>query len=201
MTTRVPNNSGSPKRLDQESFAAAYRDAYPALLLVASAESARDEADDVVQKAAIIAIERLDKFEPGTNFRAWMSAIVRGVARNHRRGRKRMTERHRKLAVTETLEKNPHEFADETADAPRVHLAQSSVRVDFPDRFHAELRNAVGRLGPVQGACLVLRAVHGFSYDEISEMLDIPAATARSHVFRARGALASMLESGRGTDG
>lgn len=199
MTRRVSNNSGSPSRLDRESFSVAYRDAYPALLLVASAEGARDEADDVAQRAAIVALDRLDKFEPGTNFRAWMSAIVRGVARNHRRGRKRMIDRHRKLAA-EPLDNNQHEFTDATTEAPRVHLAQSSVRVDFPDGFHAELRNAVGRLGPVGGACLVLRAVHGYSYDEISEMLDIPAATARSHVFRARGALASMLESGRGSD-
>jgi RNA polymerase sigma-70 factor (ECF subfamily) len=66
--------------------------------------------------------------------------------------------------------------------------------VAFPDGFRDDLRNAVDGLGPLQGACLVLRAVHGHSYDEIASMLDIPAATARSHVFRARAALASMLD-------
>lgn len=185
----------SPARLDRQAFSVAYREAYPTLLVVARAEGARDEAEDVAQRAAIVALERLDRFEAGTNFKAWMAAIVRGVARNHRRGRKRMTERHLRLAAAETWPENPHVEAD--GATPRVHMTGGSVRVDLPDRFHAGLRNAMDGLGPVQGACLVLKAVHGHTYDEISAMLDIPVATARSHVFRARGALASALQRGK----
>lgn len=186
--------------LDPQAFSAAYRGAYASLLAVARGQGAGDEADDVVQKAAIVALERLDRFEAGTNFNAWMSAIVRGVARNHRRGRKRMEERHLRLAGAETLDHDP--YADTPPENPRVRPGvaggdAADPRVDFPDGFREDLRNAVERLGPLQGACLVLRAVHGHSYDEIASMLDIPAATARSHVFRARAGLAALL---RGTD-
>ncbi len=190
--------------LDPASFSASYREAYPSLLMVARAQGARDEADDVVQKAAIVALERLDRFELGSNFHAWMSAIVRGVARNHRRGRKRMNDRHLRLAAMETLDQSPHESPTETS--PRVQgIGLDRPSLEFPDGFAEELRNAVDSLGPVQGACLVLRAVHGHSYDEIASMLDIPAATARSHVFRARAVLASSLspeadEKGGGSD-
>lgn len=168
----------------------------------------RDEADDVVQKAAIVALERLDRFEPGTNFNAWMSAIVRGVARNHRRGRKRADERHLKLANAETIDRDP--YTEGPNEDPKVRPggngddgsdgasgSGSGIRIDYPAGFRADLRNAVDSLGPIQGACLVLRVVHGHGYDEIAAMLDLPAATARSHVFRARAALAARLTSGK----
>jgi hypothetical protein len=125
---------GDPRGAPAAQPRAAYRAAYASLLMVARAQGARDEADDVVQKAAIVALERLDRFEPGTNFGAWMSAIVRGVARNHRRGRKRMDERHLRLASLETQEHNPH--AGEPADAapPRVQGlgGVSTPSVAFP---------------------------------------------------------------------
>ncbi len=197
---------------DRASFARAYRASYATLVLLARAQGAGDEADDVVQKAAIVALDRLDRFEPGTNFRAWMAAIVRGVARNDRRGRRRRETRIQKLALATTLDHDPHASSDVLrTENPRVHppkidetpsgpgeSGSGGIRVDLPVHFNADLRNALESLGPVQAACLVLRAVHGHSYDEISAMLDIPAATARSHVFRARAALVSKLTQGTG---
>ena len=185
--------SGDHPRIDRASFSAEYRAAYGSMLSVARAQGARDEADDVVQKAAIVAIERLDRFEPGTNFRAWMAAIVRGVAKNHRRGRKRRDERHLRLANAETIDRDP--YADTATENPRVRSGgdPSEMRIAFPTGFREDLRNAVEAIGPIQGACIVLKAVHGHSYEEIAAMLDIPIATARSHVFRARGALAARL--------
>ncbi len=192
-------------RLSPEAFSDAYRSAYPSLLMVARAQGARDEADDVVQKAAIVALERLDRFDAGTNFNAWMSAIVRGVARNHRRGRKRADERILRLANAETIERDPYRDTQSGSptENPRVRPGHggdrgdggpATLRIDYPDGFREDLRNAVDALGPVQGACLVLRVVHGHGYDEIAAMLEIPAATARSHVFRARAALAAKLD-------
>ncbi len=36
----------------------------------------------MVQEAALVAMNRLDSFTPGTSFGAWMSQIVRNIARN-----------------------------------------------------------------------------------------------------------------------
>ena len=38
-----------------------------------------------MQEAALIGLEKLDAFQPGTNFTGWMVRIVRNVARNHAR--------------------------------------------------------------------------------------------------------------------
>ena len=180
-----------PGGLDGDAFAELYRVHYAALRLVAVAEGGRDEADDVVQRAALVAMERLDRFEPGTNFRAWMAAIVRGVARNHRRGRSRRERRHREAAGLRPEAGHVGEGA--SGRSPRVFRTERAVHVDIPATFGDRLRSAVESLGPQQAACLLLRVVHEHTYDEIAVMLGVPVATARSHVFRARAKLLDLL--------
>ena len=41
---------------------------------------------------------------------------------------------------------------------------------------------------------LILRDIQGFSYDEISDMLDIPQGTVKSRLFRAREAIKDCLK-------
>lgn len=195
-------SSPTPSRLSPEAFSDAYRSAYASLLLVARAQGAGSDADDVVQKAAMVAIDRLDHFEVGTNFNAWMSAIVRGVARNHRRGEKRAAERVLRFASADTIDRDPYTDPEPGA-GPRVSPpgGGGAPAIEFPPGFREDLRNAVESLEPIRGACLVLKAVHGHSYDEIAAMLDVAPATARSHVFRARAALAASLGGPDGPDG
>lgn len=192
---RPDSQSDEPRpaacRLDPPGFAERFRACYPSLRVVAAAQAGRSEADDVVQQAAIVALERLDRFEAGTDFRAWMAAIVRGVARNHRRSKTRRDRKHRALS-----DRSPRVGAAEARaeePVPRVLRDARGVEVTFPEGFDAKLRNAVDALGPLQAACLLLKTVHGHTYDEISEMLDVPPATARSHVFRARTSLLDSM--------
>lgn len=184
-------DAGDPpaRRLDRDSFAQLYRDAYAGFRVVAAVEAGADHADDVVQQAAVVALERLDRFRPGTSFRAWMCAIIRGVARNHRRGEHRRRRRHRMVADRS----HPEEVRDQ---AVRVTIPSDDAtpEVEFHAAFDEDLRNALDRLGPQQRACMVLKSVLGYSYREIGAMLDLPEATARSHVFRARRRLLTLLD-------
>jgi len=179
------------RRLDPPGFAELFRACYPSLRTVAAAQAGRREADDVVQQAAIVALERLDRFEAGTDFRAWMAAIVRGVARNHRRSNTRRDRKHRAFGDGSPRAGGAGARGEEPV--PRVLRDARGVEVTFPEGFDAKLRNAVDALGPLQAACLLLKTVHGHTYDEISEMLDVPPATARSHVFRARTSLLDSM--------
>ena len=43
------------------------------------------QAEDIVQEAASIALEKLTQFDPHSSFDAWMAQIVRFVAMNERR--------------------------------------------------------------------------------------------------------------------
>ncbi|MEL7472291.1 MAG: RNA polymerase sigma factor [Planctomycetota bacterium] len=182
---------GQAQTLDRESYGRLFDEAYPALRLVASVEVGRSDADDVVQQASIVALERLDRFEAGTDFKAWMAAIVRGVARNHRRGERRRSDRQRSVArpdVAGTSE-SPAELG--------VRPGDGAPEVEIPSTFPKKIRNAIEALGPRERACFLLKSGAGLSYREIAAILDLPEATARSHVHRARKRLLDTLETDR----
>jgi len=120
-------------------------------------------AEDIVQDAALTAMDRLDQFDPSTSFAAWMGQIVRYAALNARRahGRER--------AASSAIGAEP--------------AAPGAVGTPALD---AEVLDALGVLDDTARECLVLKVVLGLTYEEIGEALSIPSGTAMSHVSRAR---------------
>lgn len=154
--------------LSREAFGALLSRHYGELCVIARAMGGHDDAEDIVQHAVIVAAERLERFEVGTDFRAWMAAIVRGVGRNTLRSRKRRRLRLRRYG--EMLRDEADVSADDAVDGVDIE----------------RLRNAMAGLGHLESGCLLLRSAYGYSYREIGEAVGIPEATARSHVYRAR---------------
>jgi RNA polymerase sigma-70 factor (ECF subfamily) len=178
-------------QLDPESFARLFEAARPALRVVAGSECGFEHADDVVQHGAVIALEQLNKFTPGTNFTAWAATIVRGVARNQRRSDQRRTKHQLGLAMfllqrtrSESMKNRP----------TRMRPTGSTTEVEVPTEFDARLKDALSVLSTDQRACLLLKVLLEHSYSEISQILNIPPTTARSHVYRARLELMSVLD-------
>ena len=171
------------------AFTALYEEHYRTLRVVASMHAGDALADDVVQEAAITAMRRFDSFEPGTDFRAWMSAIVRNTARNHRRSERRRAARRERIA---------HSGTSGSGDSGGTKNGAGGGGMDHV--FDAALERAMETLSDVQRACLVLRVVLDHTYDQIATILDMPAATARSHVHRARAVLADRLRLFAGPD-
>ncbi|MEL6328257.1 MAG: sigma-70 family RNA polymerase sigma factor [Planctomycetota bacterium] len=175
--------------LTREEFERLYREAYPTLRVVASAVASRAFAEDIVQQAAIVALQRLDRFEPGTNFKAWMSAIVRGAAKNQRRSERRHRDRILKSA-------DPGDGTESAGGASGG--GRRSIPGEIPGEIEPELRNALASLGPQQRTCILLKALFDHSYDEIAAIVGIPSSTARSHVHRGRKKLAEILGDSKG---
>jgi RNA polymerase sigma-70 factor, ECF subfamily len=131
----------------------------------------RTAAHDVVQEAAAIAMTKLNEFDSSTNFTAWMGQIVRFVALNEARSRQRRR--------TTTSPEPAYQIGSRMAHAePGLdeHVQAGLMSLDDPAR-----------------TCLLLRIVHGMSYSEISQALNIPEGTAMSHVHRSRLALRERL--------
>lgn len=131
----------------------------------------------------MIALAKLDQFNPATSFTAWMGQIVRFVALNESRRRKR----HGTLDL---------EAANPTAREPKPSAPGLSGRGEllagqqlFDDRVMA----ALNTLSDTARACLLLRTVLDLPYNEIAAALDIPEGTAMSHVHRARLAIRERL--------
>lgn len=182
-----PTSAGPPgrsgERLTPNDFAAHFQAAWRTLWYVAAAVlGGRSGADDVVQEAAIVALDKLHQFQPGTNFMAWMSRIVRFTALNHAR---RRTE-----VPVETVESLvPHS----SSDAFRAPLnGRGQLTPDQPD-FDDAVAAALRELDDNARACLLLRTLLDMPYREIALTLDLPEGTAMSHVHRARAAMRRRL--------
>jgi len=170
------------------NFEAEFRAAYPTLwVLAAGIVLRRSDADDVVQEAAIIALQKLDSFRPGSNFRAWMGEIVRNVALNHRRGERRLSKR-----MGARVDAHEHGIATKS-DRPEGTGLTMGALDGLREQLDDHLAHALLALDPIVRTCVLLRCVEGLSYREISLLMAIPEGTAMSNVFRGRGTLASSL--------
>lgn len=166
-----------PDPLGEEEFAARLQEDRRRLWTIAAAIlGSPHDADDVVQEAAVVAMEKLDQFRRGTSFVAWMGQIVRYVALNQRR----------KQGRDRSVRVDPDGLAPgERSPAPEPEFNQAVVE-------------AMRDLEETARTCLLLRIVCDMSYREISAALDIPEGTAMSHVHRSRKALRERLASWEG---
>ena len=141
------------------------------------------DAEDLVQRACVRALERRHQFQPGTSALSWVFSIVHSVWLNEVRSRQ--IRRHASIQWSEELAST---IVDNAALNPEV------------DVMHRQIIAAVERLPDAQRAVMLLIAVEGFSYRETAEALDIPIGTVMSRLARARltiGEAFGMQSSGR----
>jgi RNA polymerase sigma-70 factor (ECF subfamily) len=140
----------------------------------ASVTGDRTRAADIVQDAAIVAMNKLDQFQEGTSFQAWMCQIVRYVAMNDAR----------KMRPTSTTQ----EHLD--SKQARTHTAPHGIT---HEAFSDEVVSALSTLDPAARECVLLKVIFDWPYARIAELLNIPEGTAMSHVHRSRGVLRKLL--------
>lgn len=131
-------------------------------------------ADDMVQDTLVKAWTNIEKFEPGTNMRAWLFTILRNTYYSSRRKSKR------EVADVDGV------FTESLAEKP-AHDGHMQMN-DF--------RKALGKLKDEQREALLLIGASGFSYEEAAEMCGVAVGTIKSRVNRARAQLAELMEHG-----
>ena len=147
----------------------------------------RDEAEDLVQEAAILAYRAIDSFERGTNFKAWFFRILINRFRNEYRKKKREPE-------VGTLDDAPDLYmyvqaANEgllgrTSDPAALVLGQMS---------EDQIATAIGALPSEFRVVSALYFMEELSYQEIAEIVDCPVGTVRSRLHRGRKMLQKAL--------
>jgi RNA polymerase sigma-70 factor (ECF subfamily) len=188
--TGKPGKNSEDSSTDEglRDFIAQYRQAYPRLTTIAAAITGDQiQAEDIVQEAAIIALEKLDEFQSGTNLVAWLAEIVRRCALNYRR----------KTQNRKTYAADPASMV-QLAQSPATGLAlpiagQTGDLLADQSDFDDEMMTALGRLNHDARSCLLLRTIHKLSYIEIAEIMQIPEGTAMSHVHRSKNELRHRL--------
>ncbi|MGG7645560.1 RNA polymerase sigma factor [Rhodovulum sp. YNF3179] len=128
-------------------------------------------ADDLVQDTIVKAWTNIDKFQPGTNLRAWLFTILRNTFYSLRRKRKR-----------------------EVADSDGAMAEQLSQKPDHDGRLVlSDFRAAFEQLPDEQREALILVGASGFSYEEAAEMCGCAVGTIKSRTNRARRRLAELM--------
>ena len=132
-------------------------------------------AEDVVQETYLRAWQAFDRFEPGTNCRAWLYKILFRTISSRRR------ELQRELAM----------FDDQLFEESRF---PSSMPAN-PFTAH-QIQKAFAELPIAFATVIQLVDVEGLSYKEASEALDIPVGTVMSRLHRGRRQLRQRLAPG-----
>ncbi|MDX1644242.1 MAG: sigma-70 family RNA polymerase sigma factor [Thermoanaerobaculia bacterium] len=138
----------------------------------------REAARDAVQEAWLAIVRGLGRLDDPARFGPWAFRIVRNKAIDWVRRRGRRRQRDRELA------------------AERERHVELGGRKDSTERGR-RLADALALLPREQQALLALFYEEGFRIGEIAEILEVPAGTVKSRLYRARNQLKQAIEGER----
>jgi RNA polymerase sigma-70 factor, ECF subfamily len=143
------------------------------------------DAEDLVQDALVRAFRFYDRFEPGTNFRAWLFKILTNTYINTYR-RKHGRPQESSLEDTEDF----FLYNQLSDDGERVTDVENTVL----DRLGADaIQRAIDQLPPQFRTTVQLSDVEGLSYAEVAEATGVAKGTVMSRLFRGRRLLQRAL--------
>jgi len=143
------------------------------------------DAEDLVQDTCMRAFRFFDKFERGTNMKAWLFKILTNTFIN--RYRRKVKERN----VVEGSERDAVHERFISRDA--TDFAANPEQYLFDRLLSDDVLRAIDGL-PIDFRLVVILAdLQEFSYREIAEILDCPVGTVMSRLFRGRKLLQKTL--------
>ena len=137
------------------------------------------DAADMAQEALVRAWRSLSTYKAQSRFSTWLYRIATNVCLDELRKRK-----NRQTESLQELKEAGFDPADE-GDTPERAADRSETR--------RRLTAAIGCLTEEHRAALLLRDVHGLSYEEIASVLDVNLNTVKSRISRARANLRNIL--------
>jgi RNA polymerase sigma-70 factor (ECF subfamily) len=140
----------------------------------------RDESNDLLQETFLKAFRFFDKFERGTNAKAWLYRIMRNTFINEYRRVKRtpdLVEYDEQISAYQMM--------------PRATERPDQIEGEI---FEDEIAVAIASLPEKFKSVIILRDVQDLPYEEIADALEIPIGTVRSRLHRARAILFDRLK-------
>jgi len=136
-----------------------------------------EAAKDLVQETMYRALANKDKYNVGTNIKAWLYTIMRNIfINNYRRKAKQYT----------IFDSTPNEFL--------LNLNQGAVTNDAVAKINLkEVQEAIHHLPEIFRNPFLLY-FDGFKYHEIADMLGEPLGTIKSRIHFARKLLKNQLQ-------
>jgi RNA polymerase sigma factor (sigma-70 family) len=146
-----------------------------------------DAAEDLTQDVFLKVFRSLDKFHRDADFSTWLSSVARNYCIDHYRAGKREKE-----VLVEDLV--AFDLAPASAGSNPHRALEDRDRRSF-------LRRGLESLPEKLREAVVLRDLHGLSYQEMSERLGLPEGTVKSRINRGREELTRLLLRTKQPDG
>ena len=179
-----------PTTLNEEEVRRFQQDALPMLdsLYGAALRMTRNPADaeDLVQETMLRAFRSFDRFEPGTNLKAWLFRILTNAYINTYRKKQREPQKVSQDQVEDfDLYQELKDHDPELSRTPETIVLDSLVDSDILE--------AIEDLPEQFRLAVVLSDIEGFSYAEMAEIMGVPMGTVMSRLHRGRRALQKRL--------
>ncbi len=151
------------------------------------------DAEDLVQDTYMRAYRFFDKFERGTNFKAWIFKILTNTFINRYR---------KKVKEPQKVDFEKVEFSFAEDDEDKTLKNQAHVDENIYDKiFDDQIKDALDKLSDDFRMVVILCDIHNFSYKEIAKMIGTPIGTVMSRLSRGRKQLQKNLEEYAASEG
>ena len=144
------------------------------------------DAEDLVQETMLRAYRSFNRFEPGTNLKAWLFRILTNAYINVYRKRQREPQKVSQDDVEEfDLYQELKDHDPQFSATPETIVLDSLVDSDIIE--------AIDALPEQFRLAVILSDIEGFTYAEMAEIMDVPLGTVMSRLHRGRKALQKRL--------
>lgn len=147
----------------------------------------RDVIEDLVQEIFMKAFDNLSSYNSEYAFSTWLYRIATNHSIDYLRKKKLQT-----YSIDEPVEGKDGEMSVEIPDTD----SEADLYLLRKQR-HQILREAIENLPEKYKMVIMMRHMEEKSYQEISELLDLPLGTIKAHLFRARELLYKALKDRR----
>ena len=147
----------------------------------------KETSEDLAQETFIKVLNNIDRYLPEFKFSSWLFKIANNITIDFLR---------RRQIDTISIEGAPDAVTAESKRATAIALAsggESPLQELESKELGEQIERAIGKLRPEYRACILLRHVEDYSYDEIAEIVKLPLGTVKTYIHRARAELRDTL--------
>ncbi len=136
-----------------------------------------EEAKDLFQETAYRALTNMEKFRPGTNFKAWLFTIMKNIFINNYR---------KKMKANTIMDSTENNYYINSGNQSIKNDGDSNMMMEELTKMVRELESSI--------KVPFLMHYEGFKYQEIADHLNLPLGTVKSRIFFARKELKSKID-------